>query len=70
MSRPEFDITIGKDGKVTVRVTGVSGAECLQLSDMLKQLIGHEESRQVTSEFYGPEGSVRIDTHVRAQRPS
>ncbi len=70
MSQPEFDISIGKDGKVTVRVHGVSGEECLQLSDMLKEIIGREESREMTSEFYGPGGAVRIETHVRAQRPS
>ena len=70
MSRPEFDISIGKDGKGTVRVTGASGEECLQLSDMLKEIIGREESREMTSEFYGPGGVVRIETHVRAQRPS
>lgn len=67
MSQPEFDISIGKDGKVTVRVTGSSGQECLALSDMLKEIIGREESRSLTSEFYGPGGSVRIETHVRAK---
>lgn len=70
MSQPEFDITIGKDGKVTVKVTGVSGEECIKLSDMLKEIIGREESREVTSEFYGPGGVVRIDAQVRAKRPA
>lgn len=67
MDRPEFEITLGKDGTVTVRVTGVSGEKCIQLSDMLKEIIGHEESRQLTSEFYGPDGKVRMDvkTHTR-----
>lgn len=67
MDRPEFEITLAKDGAVTVRVTGVSGEKCIQLSDMLKEIIGHEESRQLTSEFYGPDGTVRIDvkTHTR-----
>ena len=67
MSRPEFEITIGKDGVVTVHVTGVSGPECIALSDMLKQIIGHEESRTLTSEFYGPDGQVRIETRVQAR---
>jgi len=69
MSTPEFEITIAKDGQVTVRVTGVSGQECLELSDMLKQIIGHEESRSLTSEFYGPDGKVRIDARVQARNP-
>jgi len=33
MSQPEFDIAIGKDGKVTVKVGGASGQECLALRD-------------------------------------
>lgn len=68
MSQPEFDITIGPDGKVTVRVLGTSGEECIALSDMLKEIIGHEDSRTLTSEYYGPDGKVRIETHVRAKR--
>jgi hypothetical protein len=64
MAKPEFDIAIGKDGKVTVKVHGASGAECLALSDMLKQIIGQEESRTLTPEYYGGSGDVRIDTTV------
>ncbi|HYE62368.1 MAG TPA: DUF2997 domain-containing protein [Phycisphaerales bacterium] len=61
MKKPQFDITIGKDGKVTVKVHGVSGSKCLELSDMVKQIVGHEESRTLTGEYYGG-GDVRYDT--------
>lgn len=64
MGKPEFDITIGKDGKVTIKVHGVSGKECTDITDMLRQIVGKEESRQLTSEYYGAPGSVRINTHV------
>jgi len=67
MSKPEFDIAIGKDGKVTVKVHGVSGAECVALSDMLKQIIGQEDSRQLTPEYYGSPGNVRIDAKVHGR---
>ena len=67
MERPEFEISIAKDGKVTVKVTGVSGGRCIELSDMLKQIVGHEESRQLTSEYYGPDGEVRIDATVQSR---
>ncbi|MHC4415674.1 MAG: DUF2997 domain-containing protein [Planctomycetota bacterium] len=67
MSQPAFDITIAKDGKVTVTVSGVAGAECLELSDMLQQIVGREESRQLTSDYYGPEGKVRIDAKVEGR---
>ncbi len=64
MGKPEFDITIGKDGKVRIKVHGVSGKECTDLTDMLRQIVGKEESRQLTSEYYGAPGAVRIDTRV------
>ncbi len=64
MERPEFDITIGKDGKVTVEVKGTSGTHCMELADLIKEIIGQENQRRVTAEFYAPDGRVRIDTKV------
>ncbi len=68
MPGPEFDIRIGKDGKVTVQVKGVSGAKCLALADLIKEIVGHEESRKLTTEYYAPESQVRIDVDVKNQR--
>ena len=67
MAKPQFDIAIGKDGKVTVRVEGASGAECMALSDMLKHIVGKEESRELTPEYYGGGGQVRIEGQVRGR---
>lgn len=67
MSKPQFDIAIGKNGQVTVRVEGASGAECMALSDMLKEIVGKEESRELTPEYYGSPGQVRIDGQVRGR---
>ncbi|MHC4218643.1 MAG: DUF2997 domain-containing protein [Planctomycetota bacterium] len=67
MSQPELDITIGKDGKVRIRVSGVSGPKCLELTDMLRDIIGREESRDLTPEYYGPDGAVRIETQVEGR---
>lgn len=67
MGKPEFDITIGKDGKVRIKVHGVSGKECTDLADMLRRIVGKEESRQLTGEYYGAPGAVRIDTHVESR---
>jgi hypothetical protein len=64
MGKPEFDITIGKDGKVKIKVHGVSGKECTDVTDMLRQIVGKEDSRQLTSEYYGAPGDVRINTQV------
>ncbi|HMN41346.1 MAG TPA: DUF2997 domain-containing protein [Phycisphaerales bacterium] len=66
MATPEFDITIGKDGKVHITVHGSSGKECVALTDMVRDIVGKEESRTMTSEYYGSPGAVRIDAHVQA----
>lgn len=67
MPQPEFDITIGKDGKVRVKVSGVSGQECIELTEMLRDIVGREESRELTSEYYGAPGQVRIDADVKGR---
>ena len=67
MSAPEFDVSIGADGKVKVKVKGVSGEECVKLTDMIRDIVGKEDSRAKTAEYYGPGGSVRIDSHVKGR---
>jgi hypothetical protein len=67
MAGPQFDIQIGKDGKVKLRVEGASGAECIALSDMLKEILGKEESRELTPEYYGGGGKVRTDGKVQGR---
>lgn len=66
-SNGQFDIQIGKDGKVVVKVSGVSGEECTALSDMLRDIIGREESREHTAEYYGAGGQVRHQSNVEAK---
>lgn len=65
MQRPEFDIRIDKAGRVTVEVKGSGGAKCLALADLIKDILGREDERKLTSEYYAPDGKVRIDAHVR-----
>ncbi|GMU84079.1 MAG: hypothetical protein AMXMBFR47_39490 [Planctomycetota bacterium] len=65
MKRPEFDIRIDKSGRVTVEVKGSGGPECLELADLLKDILGREDERTLTSEYYTPDSKVRIDVHVR-----
>lgn len=67
MATPEFDITIGKDGQVKVRISGSGGEECMKLADLLQEIVGREESREKTTEYYGPPSQVRIDTGVNQQ---
>lgn len=66
MERPEFDIVIGRNGKVTVEVKGTSGKRCIELADLIKEIVGHEDQRTLTDEYFAPDGKVRIDTKVRS----
>ena len=67
MQRPEFDIKISKTGKVTVEVKGSPGPRCLALADLLKELVGREEERHLTAEYYAPDAKVRIDAQVHGR---
>ncbi len=53
MNKPQLDIHLGPDGKLVVKVSGVSGDECTKLADMVKEIVGIEESRTLTDEHYG-----------------
>ncbi len=57
---PQFDIRIDAKGKMTVAITGVTSEECVKLSDMIAMIVGHESSREYTSEYRVPGTNVRI----------
>ncbi len=62
MAREELEIEIGTSGKVTARTIGIKGPRCLDLAEMLARIVGREESRQLTSEYY--EASEQVQEHV------
>jgi hypothetical protein len=62
MAREEFEIEISPTGKVTVRTKGIKGSACLPYADLFAQIIGKEESRQLTSEYY--EVSTEVPAHL------
>ncbi len=63
MAHEEFEIEISPEGKVTVRTKGIKGPRCLDYAEMFAQIIGREESRELTSEFYEQPSEI----HERAQ---
>lgn len=65
MDRPEFEITITKKGKVKVHVKGVKGQRCIQMADLIKEIVGKEDHREMTSDYHEQPVQVRIDTKVR-----
>jgi hypothetical protein len=62
MDHEELEIDIGADGKVTVRTIGIKGTRCLDIAEAVARIVGREESRQLTDEYY--ENELQVQTHV------
>ena len=69
MDKHELNITIDKDGRVHVEVKGSQGKQCMALADMIRDIVGTEQQRTITSEFYGPDSKVRIDVKAHQRNP-
>lgn len=68
MAKEELEIEINPDGKVTVRTIGIKGPRCLDVAELLAQIVGHEEQRELTSEYYEVEGHVSQHQQVDVWR--
>lgn len=55
MAKEEIEIQISPSGKVTVRTIGIKGKRCIDIAELLARVIGREESRELTSEYYEAE---------------
>jgi hypothetical protein len=67
MAREEIEIEISPSGKVTAKTIGIKGTRCLDVAEMLAQIVGREESRELTGEYYEAEVHTehRIDVQQR-----
>lgn len=63
MAQHEVEIEITKGGEVKVHVKGAKGKACLEYARWLTELVGKVKDQQLTSEYYEPEGKVRVDLH-------
>ena len=68
MAQEEIEIEISPSGKVTARTKGIKGPRCLDVADLLARIVGREESRELTSEYYEAEISVKQHTEVKRRR--
>lgn len=66
MAQEEIEIEISPSGKVTVRTIGIKGPRCLDYAEMLAQIIGREESRELTSEYH--EAQSYVDQHIEVRQ--
>lgn len=67
MAKEEIEIEISPSGKVTARTIGIKGPRCLDVAELLARIVGREESRELTSEYYETEVHTqhRIDLKQR-----
>ena len=62
MAQEELEIEISPGGKVTMRTKGIKGAACMDYADLLARIVGREEHREKTPEYY--EVSVQAERRV------
>ena len=68
MAQEELEIEISPEGKVTVRTIGIKGARCLDIAEFVARIVGREESRELTSEYYEQPTEVQRHIDVRQRR--
>ena len=68
MSEQEIEIEIDAAGKVTVRTKGIKGPACLDVVEALALIIGREESRQLTHEYYEAAEVLRSGIEIHRHR--
>jgi hypothetical protein len=60
----ELEIEISATGQVTVRTIGIKGAKCLDAAEFITRIVGHAQSRQLTSEYYEAEQQVQQQLNI------
>jgi hypothetical protein len=68
MAAEELEIEISPTGKVTVRTIGIKGPRCVEYAELVTEILGREESRELTSEYYEESTEVRSQIDVHRQR--
>ncbi len=68
MAKEELEIEIGPSGKVTARTIGVKGPRCLDLADLLARIVGREESRTLTNEYYETEQQATDHVNIHGRQ--
>jgi hypothetical protein len=66
MAQEELEIEISPDGKVTVTTRGIKGPVCMDYADLIARIVGREESREKTAEYY--EQAEEIDRRVNIKQ--
>lgn len=62
----ELEIEISPTGQVVVRTIGIKGTRCIDAAEFIAKIVGREESRVLTSEYY--EAEQHVDRHQSIHR--
>ncbi|HTU25747.1 MAG TPA: DUF2997 domain-containing protein [Pirellulales bacterium] len=68
MQEQEVEIEITAQGKVLIRTKGIKGARCLDVAEFFAQIVGREESRELTGEYYETAEVVQRHTQAHQRR--
>ena len=68
MAKDELEIEIGPDGKVTVRTIGIKGPRCVDVAEAVARIVGQEQSRRLTSEYYENQTEVEQQINIHGRR--
>ncbi len=52
MKKQELEFSIDDDGKISIKVIGAQGAECLELTKAIEEALGVVTDRKKTPDFY------------------
>lgn len=61
----ELEIEISPTGQVTVSTKGIKGAKCLDAAEFIARIVGTEQSRELTSEYYEVEQHTDQHRQIR-----
>ena len=65
MASEEIEITISKTGEVVIRTIGIKGPRCLDVAEAVARIIGQEQSRELTQEYYETQQQTHGQVNVK-----
>jgi hypothetical protein len=59
--KQELEFSIDDDGKISIKVVGAQGPECLELTKAIEEALGVVTDRKKTSDFYVEKKDQKIE---------
>ncbi len=61
----ELEITIAKDGGLTLHIKGAKGKACLKVTELFEKIVGPKKDTRLTAEYYQPDAHIKSDLRRR-----